>query len=332
MKGDKRRYLVTGGTGFIGRRLVDKLVAQGHEVHVLSRDPAKKALFPSPQVHFFTGDITSPEALQRAMEGCHGVFHLAAYAKGWAPDDRPYEAYNVTGTELVLQAARQQGVARVLFCSTAGVINPSSDIPADEDTPRTLPFFTAYERTKAKAEEVVQQYVREGGDAVIVNPSRVFGPGPLVESNSVTRIIDLFRRGKWHIIPGDGHSYGNYVYVDDVAEGMLLALERGRRGERYILGGDNLTYRDLFEVLRQATGRHPWLLPLPLPLMLFLSRLMMGGYRLFRLRPLITPDWVKRYMYDWKLSSAKARRELGYQPLPFAEALQKTLSYLKGQA
>ena len=332
MKGDKQRYLVTGGTGFIGRRLVDKLVDQGHEVHVLSRDPAKKALFRSPQVHFFTGDITSPEALQRAMEGCHAVFHLAAYAKGWAPDDRPYETYNVTGTERVLQAARQQGVARVLFCSTAGVINPSSGTPATEETLRTLPFFTAYERTKAKAEEVVQQYVREGGDAVIVNPSRVFGPGPLVESNSVTRIIDLFRRGKWHIIPGDGRSYGNYVYVDDVAEGMLLARERGRCGERYILGGENLTYLDLFEALRQATGRRPWLLPLPLPLMLFLSRLMMGGYRLFRLRPLITPDWVKRYMYDWKLSTAKARSELGYHPLPFSEALQKTLSYLNGQA
>jgi len=299
MSGDKQCFLVTGGTGFIGRRLVDKLVARGHEVHVLSRDPAKKVLFPSPHVHFFTGDITSPTALQAAMKGCHGVFHLAAYAKGWAPDERPYEAYNVTGTEEVLRLARQEGVQRVLFCSTAGVINPSSDTPANEDTPRTLPFFTAYERSKDRAEKLVKAYVQEGSDIVIVNPSRVFGPGPLTESNSVTRIIDLFRRGRWHIIPGNGKSYGNYVYVDDVAEGMILAMAKGQRGERYILGGDNLTYLDLFEALRQATGKRPWLVPLPLPLMLFLSRLMMAGYHLFRLQHKCrVQEWKRLYAHQ----------------------------------
>ncbi len=323
-----KTYLVTGGTGFIGRRLVALLTARGHSVHVLSRDPSKKELFSSPQVRFFTGDITDTSSLARAMAACDGVYHLAAYAKGWAPDERPYHDYNVTATEHVLRLARETGVQRVLFCSTAGVINPSSGTPADEATPRTVPFFTAYERSKDEAEQRVREYVAGGRDAVIVNPSRVFGPGPLVESNSVTKIIDLFRRGKWHIIPGNGRSYGNYVYVDDVAEGMILAMERGRTGERYLLGGDNLTYLDLFAALRRATGRKPLLVPLPLVLMLFLSRLMMTGYHLFRLRPLITPDWVKRYMYDWKLSTAKAREELGYRPLSFAQALERTLSYL----
>jgi farnesol dehydrogenase len=327
-----RCYLVTGGTGFIGRRLVALLTHQGHKAHVLSRDPAKKTLFSSPLVHFFTGDITAREALRQAMKGCHGVFHLAAYAKGWAPDEQPYYKYNVTGTENVLLTARETGAGRIVFCSTAGVINPSSDIPADENTPRTVPFFTAYERSKNQAEQLVKEHVGQGSDVVIVNPSRVFGPGPLVESNSVTKIIDLFRRGKWHIIPGNGKSYGNYVYVDDVAEGMLLAMERGRTGERYILGGENLTYLDLFEHLRKATGRKPFLLPLPLFLMLSLSRLMMAGHTLFGLRPLITPDWVKRYMYNWKLSTAKAERELAYRPHTFTTALEKTLSYLSEQS
>ena len=326
-----KRYLVTGGTGFIGRRLVALLTGRGHEVHVLSRDPAKKALFSSPLVHFFTGDITSPADLRQAMEGCRGVFHLAAYAKGWAPDEQPYFDYNVTGTGYVLETARATDAGRVVFCSTAGVINPSSGTPAGEETPRTIPFFTAYERSKDRAEQLVKKFTGNGGDAVIVNPSRVFGPGPLVESNSVTKIIDLFRRGKWHIIPGNGKSYGNYVFVDDVAEGMILAMERGRTGERYILGGDNLTYLDLFGALREATGRKPFLVPLPLPLMLFLARMMMAGYHLFRLRPLITPDWVKRYMYDWKLSTAKAEKELGYRPRPFDKALETTLSYLSEQ-
>lgn len=332
MAGSEKCYLVTGGTGFIGRRLVALLTGRGDVVHVLSRDPAKKELFSSPLVRFFTGDITDTGALGRAMEGCDGIYHLAAYAKGWAPDEKPYYEYNVTGTEHVLRLAAERGAQRVLFCSTAGVINPSSGTPADEETPRTVPFFTAYERSKDKAEQLVRAYAGRGSDVVIVNPSRVFGPGPLVESNSVTKIIDLFRRGRWHILPGNGRSYGNYVYVDDVAEGMILAMERGRTGERYILGGDNLTYLDMFAALRRATGRHPFLVPLPLPLMLFLSRLMMAGYHLLRLRPLITPDWVRRYMYDWKLSTAKAQKELGYHPLSFADALDRTLSYLTGQS
>ncbi len=323
------RYLVTGGTGFLGRRLVERLVSRGHDVHVLSRDPAKHTLFTSPQVHFFTGDITSTDSLRLAVSGCDGVFHLAAYAKGWAPDEQAYYDYNVTGTENVLRAAAEEGAGRIVFCSTAGVINPSSEIPADEETPRTIPYSTAYERSKNEAEQLVKKYVRAGRDIVIVNPSRVFGPGPLTESNSVTRIIDLYRKDKWHILPGNGKSIGNYVYVDDVAEGMILAMERGRRGERYILGGDNLSYRDFFKELSQATGRNPFLFPLPLPLMLFISRMMMTGHRLFGMRPLITPQWVKKYSYDWKLSSGKAMKELGYRYTPFPEAVKKTVHFLK---
>ncbi len=326
---DYDTFLVTGASGFLGRRLVKLLLRQGYRVHALSRDPGNRSLFPEKEVLFFVGDILSPEVLREAARGCRGIFHLAAYARGWAPDEEIYIEHNVGGTENVLQAARAAGVPRILFCSTAGVINPSAGDPADEETPRTLPYFTAYERSKARAEALIAEYVKEGQDIVIVNPSRVYGPGPLTESNSVTRIIDLFRRGKWHIIPGNGKSYGNYVYVDDVAHGMILAMERGTPGRRYILGGENLTYLDLFARLREATGRKPFLVPLPLPLMLATAYTMVASHRVAGLRPLITPEWVRRYMYHWKLNISRARNELGYAPLTFREGLERTLQWLE---
>ncbi len=322
-------YFVTGGTGFIGQRLVQRLAAEGNRVHVLSRDPGKSTLFPQPEVHFFTGDILDIDSFKDAMQGCNGVYHLAAYARSWPENEKIFFDYNVQGTQNVLQAAKELGAGRVVFCSTAGILSPASESPANENTPRNIPFFTPYEKSKYRAEQLIKETVQRGQDAVIVNPSRLFGPGALNESNSVTKIIHKYMQSKWHILPGNGKRYGNYVFVDDVAEGLILAMKKGRSGERYILGGTDLTYSRFFQELAAVTGKNNILIPLPLFFMQFIVFLMMVLYRLFHIRPLITHEWLKKYLYDWKLSSEKATRELGYQPSSFPDALRKTLLYLQ---
>ncbi len=327
-----RCYLITGGTGFIGQRLVRLLSDTGATVHVLSRSIAKKEMFPEPGVHFFIGDIRDPGSVEKAMKGCTHIYHLAGYARGWARDKNIYFEYNVRGTENLLKTARTLGVEKLVYTSTAGVISPSSEVPATEDMPRTVPFFTPYEVSKYQAEQTILEYVRQGLNIVITNPPRVFGPGPLDENNAVTEIILKYKQGKWHWMPGSGKRYGNYVYVDDVVNGLILAMEKGKAGERYILGGENLSYLRFFQEISLATGRKNVLLPVPLPVMLGISWGITAGARIFNYHPLITPEWVKKYFFDWKLSSEKAQRELGYQYTPFREALQKTVRFLDNRS
>jgi len=289
-------------------------------------------MFPEPNVHFFTGDIRDPDSVERAMEGCTHIYHLAGYARGWTRDENIYFEYNVRGTENILKTAKDIGVEKIVFTSTAGVISPSSEIPATEDTPLTIPFFTSYDKSKYQAEQIIQKYVNKGLNIVITNPSRVFGPGPLSENNAVTGIILKYKQGKWHFMPGSGKRYGNYVYVDDVVNGLILAMKKGMAGERYILGGENMSYRRFFQEISLSTCRKNLLLPIPLSVMLVVSWGISAGARIFNFHPLITPEWVKKYFFDWKLSSEKAQRELGYQYTPFREALQKTVRFLDNRS
>ena len=322
------KYFVTGATGFIGERLVQRLVGRGDTVHALYRSEAKAAAIVHPLVRLFKGDITDVASLERGMTGCDGVFHAAAYAKVWAKDPSTYRRLNLDATRTILDLARRLGGPKVVFTSTGGVIGPSSGGAADEKTVRTVPFFNDYERTKAAAEEVARGFAALGQDVVIVNPTRVFGPGLISESNSVTRMIKLYRTGRFRILPGNGRSVGNYVFIDDVVDGHILAMEKGRSGERYILGGPNVSYLEFFAELAKITGRSRRMVRLPLPVMLAASGAMHLFARWFGIPPLITPEWVRKYLYDWVLSSDKAVRELGYHMTPLAEAFRKTVAWL----
>jgi nucleoside-diphosphate-sugar epimerase len=221
-------------------------------------------------------------------------------------------------------------VKRFVFTSSAAVIGPSPGIePIDEDFPRTVPWFNEYEETKAEAEELVRSYNRDGLETIIVNPTRVYGPGSLSESNAVTKMIILYSLGKWHIIPGDGKCMGNYVLVDEVVNGHIMAALRGVAGQRYALGGENLTFDQFFEILAEATGKHPWLIHLPVRLMITAAKILEWQVTVTGIAPLITAPWVKKYLNHWSLSSDKAIRELGYGFTPFREGVKITLEWLK---
>jgi farnesol dehydrogenase len=265
------------------------------------------------------------------MVGCDTVFHLAAFAKPWSKDPEDFHRINVKGASNVFEAALASGIKKVVFTSTAGTTSPSPGTePVDESFQRTIPYFNEYESTKAEAEEVAGEYCRKGLPVVIVNPARVYGPGPLNASNSLTKMIDSYRKGSWRIIPGDGQKTGNYVFIDDVVNGHLLAAEKGIAGEKYILGGENLTFNELFGILASVTGRKRIMVHMPLPLMMLISRIMVWQHGITGIAPAITPGFVRKYMVHWSLRSDKAIRELGYRTTSFETGAKMTLEWLSG--
>lgn len=325
-------YLLTGSSGFIGNELLKVLVARGESVHILVRQPSKISLREHPLVRVFPGDVTDKESVSVAMAGCSRVFHLAAIAKAWSKDPGLFEKTNVEGTRNVLESALYHRVEKVVFTSSAGTISPSDHLSDScEKSAGDREFLTGYALTKAMAEEVCREYAARGLQVVIVNPSRVYGPGKLTESNAVTRIIDLVSRGKWRFIPGNGRSFGNYVYISDVVQGHLLAMERGLSGEMYILGGENLTFSGMFELIKSESGTRQNLYKIPAFLLLIVAQGMVLASKLSGKAPVITPEWIKNYLRHHRLSSEKAEKVLGYQTTPFREGVRKTLIWLTNE-
>jgi farnesol dehydrogenase len=335
------KVLVTGATGFIGMRLVQALVDRGCRVRALSRrtdptvprgiDGIGAGLWRHDAVELVRGDIIDRQSLLRGMEGCDRVFHLAAYARNWARDPKTYFDMNVQAVRNVFDAARQHGVRRVVWTSTMVTFGPTpAGVVGDEEMPRiTERCYTEYERTKTIAEREALRAAAEGFPVVIVNPTRVFGPGHLTEGNTLAKLIDDYDRGRVPILLNRGVNVGNYVLVDDVVEGHLLAMEKGRLGERYILGGENVSLREFFRMIDQVSGKRHFQIPLLSVTPLVFAYLLKKRAQWFGIYPQITPGWVRTFVVDWAYSSGKAERELGYRPTPLIDGLRTTYRWLQ---
>ena len=324
--------MVTGATGFIGNRLVNELLNLGNEVHILARSKGKVEQLYEKQVAFFCGDLSDTDVIREATINCEVIFHLAAFANIWSKDKMLAYTTNVTGTKNILEAALQNKVKKVVFTSSAAVFPPSENGGEVNET-FTLPenYLTDYEITKVQAEQLCIDYCKKGLDVVIVNPSRVFGPGLMNRSNSVTILINKYISGNWRIIPGNGDSVGNYVFIDDVVNGHILAMHKGVPGERYILGGTNISFNDFFRVLSKVSGKNYRLFHLPFPLILAASKFELFMAETFGKNPLITPPWAKRYLQNRPLSSKKAINQLEYTVTPLDEGFRKTMEWLKSK-
>lgn len=325
------KIFVTGATGYIGHHLTKELVARNFQVVALVRSKEKASDLAAIGVKLFVGDLIDLPIVEQAMQGADAVFHLAAYAKIWPDDEQIYKKINVEGTATVLASALKNKVKKVIITSTAGVYGPSAsaDAPVNETSQRTLPFSNFYESTKAEAEEIARSYAKMGIQVVIVNPTRVYGPGIESESNAVSKLIQLYLEGKWHLIPGDGKRLGNYSFIDDVVAGHINALLHGKSGENYLLGGENASYDRLFELIKNLSGKQFRLFHIPVPLIILASRGMKLGARLQLIKPLITPEWARRYLLDWNVSSLKATQQLGYTITPLEEGLKRTIEWLQ---
>jgi farnesol dehydrogenase len=321
--------LITGGTGFIGERLVSRLIAREESVRVLCRTFTPSMDGTGSLLERIHGDVLDTSSLARALEGCDRVYHLAGYARGWSRTPSTYFDVNVRGTRNVLEAARRAGVRKVVVTSTAMTIGPSNGSHSCESTHRLEPMRTVYEQSKLDAELVAYEFVNRGLDVVVVNPTRVFGPGKLNEGNSATRMIKLYLDGLWRLVPGDGNAAGNYAFVDDVTRGHILAMEHGHPGERYILGGRNVTYNEFFSAVSKAAGKHRGLLHIPAAVAVASAYTDEFRARLFRGYPSITPGWVRTFLLNNAYSSAKAESDLGYSITPLEEALDATVRWLR---
>ena len=323
------KCFVTGATGFIGNNLVNALLKNGNQLHVLARTQNAGNLF-NKNVTVFQGDLQNTEVINKAIKGCDIVYHLAAYANIWSKDKTLACKTNVEGTKNILKAALQNGIKKMVYTSSAATLPPSKyNEEVDELFPLPSAYLTDYETTKREAEQLCTDYCKKGLDVVIVNPPRVFGPGLLSKSNSVTIMIKNYLKGTWRIIPGDGCQIGSYVYIDDIILGHLMAMQKGKPGEKYILGGNNVSYNEFFKALAEVSGKKQMMFHFPFPMMMFISKSELFMAETFGKKPLITPPWVKRYLQNRPVSSKKAMRELNYTITPLPEAMQKTIDWLK---
>lgn len=326
------KIFITGASGFIGARLAERLVSENHNVSVMLRSDVRPNFYGIERVSAIRGDIFDKTALKLGMQGCDWVFHLAAFTKPWSKDPSLSSQINITGTENVLDIALETGVKKVIITSTAGTMGYSKNgKPVGESTNIDPVLHTLYERTKAEAERKAVAFSKNGLDVIIVNPTRVYGPGKLTKSNSLTKILKSYISGKWRIIPGDGKAIGNYVFVDDVVEGHILAARFGRSGERYILGGENNSFNGFFKIAGEVSGKERAMIRIPFIFLEKMARLIMFISNLTGIPPLITTEWLEKYSKDWIMSSEKAEAELGYKITPLKKGIFNTLQWLKSQ-
>ncbi|MCJ7582530.1 MAG: SDR family oxidoreductase [Candidatus Aminicenantes bacterium] len=325
----QKKIFVSGATGFIGSHVALCLADEGHIVHALFRSFQKAEILKHENIRLFQGDVCDKSSLETAMASCEEAYHLGAFARLWDKDPTLCQRVNVEGTSAVLDSAVKCGIKKIVVTSTAGVLGPSNSKPIGEECERTSNFFNAYELSKFEMEKKVLEYGEKGLLVVIVNPTRVFGPGLLSEANSATKIIKAYIHGKWHIIPGSGNSIGNYAFIDDVVKGHILAMEKGLSGERYILGGANLSFLDFFSVISAVSGKRYRMIRVPAQSLICISGLVFFFSRLFGKPPRLAPQWIKRYFQNWAVSSKKAESELGYKITPIEEGIGKTVQWLR---
>jgi dihydroflavonol-4-reductase len=313
--------LVTGGTGFVGSAVVRALMAAGERPRCLVRRESDRRNLAGLDVDLIEGDLTEASSLDRALRGCRGLFHVAADYRIWVREPQVMERVNVIGTRNLMEAALRHGIVRVVYTSSVAVLGKSAGgIPADEATAVCLDdMIGVYKRSKYLAEEEVRRQQREQGlPVVIVNPSTPIGPRD-VKPTPTGRIVLAAAAGR---IPAFVDTGLNVAHVDDIAAGHLLAFEKGEVGERYILGGRNLSLAEILGRVAELRGRRPPRLRLPrLPLFPLAfaaetwARMSNGG------EPLLTLDGLRMAAKPMYFSYGKAERQLGYRPWRSEDAI-----------
>lgn len=318
--------LVTGSTGFIGANLCRELLRRGWRVRALHRPSSRVDMLEGVEVEHVTGDVTDPNSLARACQGCEVVFHVAAVADYWRQNTHTLYTVNVQGTRNVCQAALSAGVKRLVYTSSVAALGVPRGRPADESHPFNIaPERFRYGHSKLLAEGVMAEYVARGLDAVIVNPAIVLGPGDL-NLISGSMVVEAARG---HLPPFTALGGTNYIHVNDVCAGHIAAAERGRTGERYILGAHNLAHAEVQRTVCQIVKRPPprWVLPRALvgPLALLLD---VAG----RISPHPLPlsgEQLRLSTESIYVDSGKALRELALPQTPFRTTVEETYAWYK---
>lgn len=320
------RALVTGASGFIGGHVVAALAESGAQVRAFDLSPPP-AWAPPDSVQFMAGDVLDPDAMRRAVQDRDAVFHLAAvysYARGDAPR---MQAVNVHGTRTVLDAALRGPRRRIVHTSSCATCGPAPGRQATErDWPAPRELTVPYKRTKLQGERLALDAAASGAEVIVVNPTVPVGPGDRRPTPTGKMVADVARgRARAYL----ARSTLNVVAVQDVAQGHLLAFERGRSGERYLLGGEDLAVREVFAVIAEAVGRSAPRLPVPWAVAYAAARVADAGLRPLGREPqLLVLDEVRAGRIPHRFDDAKARAELGYASRPAVDALAQAAAEL----
>ena len=318
---------MTGATGLVGSAVVRALLQKGHRVRVFVRPSSDRRNLADLSVEISEGSLEDVQSLARAVAGCRFVYHVAADYRIWVPDPAPMFRANVAGTRDLLLAALEAGVERMIYTSSVATLGLVPDGSADETTPSSAEdMIGPYKRSKFEAEELAREFARQrGAPVVIVNPSTPVGPGD-VKPTPTGRLILEAARGQMPAFVDTGL---NIVHVDDVAAGHLAAAEKGRIGERYILGGQNLSLAEILAMVSRTVGRRPPRLRVPHTMLFPVAFGAELAARITGREPFVTLDGLRMSRKKMYFTSDKASRELGYKPRLAREAIADAVSWFK---
>jgi dihydroflavonol-4-reductase len=321
--------LITGASGFVGSAVAQLLAERGFQVRALARGTSPRGNLEALDVTIVEGDMREPADMRRAMRDARYVFHVAADYRLWARDTEEIVRNNVRGTRTVMEAANDAGVERVVYTSSVATLKPGTLADPADETRRLseAQAIGAYKRSKVAAERVVEQMIAEKGlPAVIVNPSTPIGPRD-IKPTPTGRIIVEAASGRMPAFVDTGL---NLAHVEDVAAGHLLALEKGRVGESYILGGQNVSLREMLVIIAELAGRKSPRFRLPRRPLFPLAAVAEAAARLTGKEPFLTRDALRMAGHHMFFSSARAERELGYTARPHRHALEDALAWYRG--
>lgn len=317
--------LVTGGAGFIGGKLVEELLARGEKVRVFDSRASSATHLADLGADTIDGDIISRDQVREALEGCERLFHVAALFRMWQPDNRSYYRVNVDGTRNVLEAALDIGVRKAVYASSAVTIGEARGKVGHESMPRRAYFLSEYERSKYLGEQVAFEICVRGLPLVVVNPTTVYGPG---QTAHMTGAIARFLNGRLPVVVD---AELNFVYVDDVVEGHLRAMEGGQLGERYILGGENASLGQFLSLGAEIAGVHSKPRTVPAFSVKSMARVLDAVSRVTKRRPWVSIDEARTAAHSFVFDTSKARQELGLEWTSLREGLERTVRWLRDE-
>jgi dihydroflavonol-4-reductase len=316
------RTLVTGATGKVGHAIASALLDRGDQVRALVRDPKRAASVLPAGIEPMRGDVTDPESLAAAAEGCELVFNSMGMPEQWVRDEAIFDQVNAVGSAQVAGAAKRAGARRFIHTSTHDVFHAETGDRFDETMLADYPKGTAYERSKQHAEELVLAE-RDGMEVVILNPSGVYGPTPSPTPSFENGLFEPVVRKRLPAVPPGGTGY---AFVEGVAAGHLLAAEKGTDGERYILADGYASFRDLAETAKSVAGRGRVPPTMPVPVARAIATVGAGISRVIRRPPLLPRGQLTYFLWQARPDSSKAQRDLGWQTTPLEEGVRKTLN------
>lgn len=323
------KILITGATGYVGNALTHKLAEQGNTIHALVRNPEKCESLNHPNIILFKGDLNDETSIDKAMNGCQQVFHVAGDMRIWARNMQEIFDNNTTGAFHVFNVAQRNNIDKIVFTSTCGVLGPCIHTPLAEDDPRIVGFDIEYELSKKMAEDTALKFVEQGLNIVIVRPTKVYGPGISTSRLSIMQMILDFMKRKFVFLPSPGNYMGNFCFIDDIVDGHIKAMQWGKPGEKYNLGGENISLKDFFSLFNDSAKINGRIINIPRFVIKIWAFLQILFYKLFNLSPIFTPKSVDYVFMHHQYSSNKAIRELNYHITPINIAINKTCQFLK---